>query len=237
LNLVKLLDWDSSFFGFPVGMVKAELVSGKVEAAVREADAQKLRCTYLLVPARDPALLDEAQKHGFLVRDVRIELERSVLGHPAAMDGLRHGTPDDLQRLRPIASDRFKGTRFFADDGFSAERSAELYVEWLRQGLQGESGWVTLVTNDVHGFVVCQLSTASGTGRIGLIGVASDAAGQGVGSALLAGAGALFSNASLVTATVVTQGHNVAAQRLYQSHGYRTATAHIWLHRWRPYPQ
>lgn len=233
MNLVRILDWDSSFFGFPVGMLKADLVSGKVEAAVREADAHELRCTYLLAPASDHALLDEAQKHGFFVRDFRIELERPVAGHPTGMTGLRHGTPDDLEQLRPIASDRFEGTRFFADDGFSSERSVELYIEWLRQGLQGDRGWVTLVTNDTHGFVVCQLSTTSRTGKIGLIGVALDAAGRGVGSALLAGAGTLFSSASLVTATVATQGNNIAAQRLYQSHGYRTATAHIWLHRWR----
>jgi ribosomal protein S18 acetylase RimI-like enzyme len=33
-------------------------------------------------------------------------------------------------------------------------------------------------------------------------------------------------------ATVVTQGHNTAAQNLYQRHGYRTVRTSLWLHRW-----
>jgi hypothetical protein len=34
------------------------------------------------------------------------------------------------------------------------------------------------------------------------------------------------------TATVVTQGRNVAAQRTYQGAGYRTSRTSLWFHRW-----
>lgn len=233
MRLAERLEWDSAFFGFPIGMVKEGIKPSEIESAVREADERELRCTYLLAPANDQALLDSAQRHGFLVRDVRVELDRSVSGHPAAMTGLRRAGCEDLSQLRPIARERFRGTRFFADDRFSADRSADLYVEWLCKGLRGERGWVALVTEDARGFVLCELSPSSRTGTIALIGVASDATGRGLGSALIAGAGAIFSEASLLTATVVTQGHNVAAQRLYQTHGYRTAGVYLWLHRWR----
>jgi hypothetical protein len=33
-------------------------------------------------------------------------------------------------------------------------------------------------------------------------------------------------------ATVVTQGRNVVAQRLYQSMGFKTSTLHCWHHLW-----
>ena len=234
MSLIELLEWDSSFFGFPIGRIKGGVRPNEIEPAVREADERNLRCTYLLAPASDHALLDIAQRNGFLVLDVRIELEREVAGHAASMTGLRRGSIEDLAQLRSIARESFRQTRFFADDGFPPERSAELYVEWLCKGLRGDSGSIVAVSNDTRGFILCELSPSSGKGMIGLVGVASDIAGQGMGSALVAGAGTLFSDASLRIATVVTQGHNVAAQRLYQKYGYRTTRVHFWLHRWRP---
>lgn len=232
MTLVELLEWDSSFFGFPIGRVKDEIRTGQVESAVREADERGIRCTYLLVPADDQALLDAAQKHGFLVRDVRVELDRAVAGHATALNGLRHADLQDLATLRPIARERFQRTRFFADPGFSAERCADLYVEWLSRALRGEPGWKALMTEDARGFIVCELNPQSSVGAIVLIGVATSATRQGLGSSLVSGAGSLFLDASLLKATVVTQGHNVAAQRLYQAHGYRISRVDYWLHRW-----
>ncbi|MBA3807995.1 MAG: GNAT family N-acetyltransferase [Solirubrobacterales bacterium] len=233
MSLVEELAWDSSFFGFPIGKVAEGIAVGDVEAATKEADQHALRCVYMLVAADDHALLDSSQRHGFLVRDVRVELARRVEGHPATLRGLRRGSVDDLERLAPIARERFAGTRFHADSGFPRGRSADLYVQWLRRGLAGEGSWLALVAEDYSGFVVCDLGLTSGTGSIGLLGVAADAAGRGVGSSLLAGAGAVFTEAALTTAQVVTQAHNIAAQRLYQANGYRTARTQVWLHRWR----
>jgi ribosomal protein S18 acetylase RimI-like enzyme len=118
------------------------------------------------------------------------------------------------------------------DRGFPEERSSELYVEWLKKGLHSEGDLVTLVTDDSSGFITCRLKQALGVGFIDLIGVASSAGGKGVGSSLLAGAGCLFSTASLSAARVATQAHNIPAQRLYQAHGYRTRGVDLWLHRW-----
>jgi dTDP-4-amino-4,6-dideoxy-D-galactose acyltransferase len=232
VNLIERLEWDSSFFGFPIGKVKEGVGPNEIEPVVREAGKCNLRCIYLLAPANDYALLDKAQMSGFLVRDVRIELEREVSGHEASEIGLRRGTVEDLAYLSSIARESFRHTRFFADYGFPPDRSAELYVEWLRLGLEGRDGWEALVSENARGFVVCRVDRSSGIGSIVLIGVASDATKKGLGSALMAGAGAMFVRSSLQTATVVTQGSNVAAQRLYQAHGYRTSQTHLWLHRW-----
>jgi ribosomal protein S18 acetylase RimI-like enzyme len=232
VSLIEDLGWDSAFFGFQIGRVKPEVAPEQLESVAREADEKQFRCIYLLVSASDHALLESAQRHAFLVRDVRVELERSVAGHSADMNGLRPGSVDDLAELAPIARERFRGTRFFADAGFPGERSRELYVEWLRQALRSEGDLVSLVTRDSSGFVACRLSPASGVGSIELIAVAPSAGGKGLGDILVAGAGALYTNASLTTARVVTQGHNLVAQRLYQAHGYRTRSVHLWLHRW-----
>jgi dTDP-4-amino-4,6-dideoxy-D-galactose acyltransferase len=232
VSLVRELEWDSSFFGMPIGRLRDGLAAEDVPIAVREADARQYRCVYLLAPAGDSCLIDAAQANGFMLRDVRVELQQPVLGHPADMAGLRPGGMDDFQQLAPIALERFRNTRFFTDTNFPHKRSAELYLEWLRNGLTTDPKRKTLVSLDGHGFVVCRLDPSSSGGSIELIGVAEHAAGRGVGSTLIAGAGTLFALASLMTATVVTQGHNIAAQRLYQRNGYRTSAMSLWLHRW-----
>jgi len=234
LSAIEPLAWDSAFFGFAIGRVRPEVEAGELGAALREADEEGLRCLYLLAAADDHLLLQSAQRHGFLVRDVRVELERPVAGHASAMDGLREAQPGDRPRLAAIARESIRGTRFLADDGFPRERAHELYVEWLERGLEPGASHGALTDEELVGFVTCGLDRHAGVGSIELIAVAPGARGKGVGGRLMAGAGALFAGASLETATVVTQGHNIAAQRLYQACGYRISSVKLWLHRWRP---
>jgi dTDP-4-amino-4,6-dideoxy-D-galactose acyltransferase len=236
MSLIETLEWDSAFFGISIGQVRGSANPGDLELIVEEAEEREIECTYLLAPADDYAFLDLAHQQGFLLRDVRVQLERSVAGHPARTAGLRRGQSDDLAELSEIARESFRSTRFFADARFPRERSSALYVSWLRRGLGAEPGWIALVTRDLSGFVLCHLDPSSGTGAISLIGVASRAAGRGVGTNLVAGAGSVFEGAALTRATVVTQGHNVAAQRLYQANGYRTCGILLWLHRWKSSP-
>lgn len=234
MSLIEQLEWDSAFFGIPVGRVRSEVGVDEIAAVIGEAEQRKLRCVYLLVPADNSRLVTVAEECGFRVREIRVELQRSVAGHPARIDGLRVGSLEDLSVLAPIARSRIRGTRFFADDHFASERAAELYVEWLRRGLTDTTERQTLVDGNNRGFVVCHKDVASGIGTIELIAVDQDAAGRGLGKSLIAGAGAVFRESRMHTATVVTQGSNINAQALYQSCGYRTAKMFYWLHAWSP---
>jgi dTDP-4-amino-4,6-dideoxy-D-galactose acyltransferase len=232
MGLVEQLQWDSAFFGLPIGRVSDDVAPSEVASAVREADDLQLCCVYLCVAAHDHALIESAQEQGFLLRDIRVELARAVDGHPSSMTGIRAGRLDDMSWLTPIAQERFPDSRFFVDKGFPRSRSREFYVEWIRRGLTTEPRRQTLVTQDRLGFVVCGLEFPSRIGSIELIGVAEGAGGDGLGTSLIAAAGAFFIESSMITAQVVTQGSNIAAQRLYQASGYRTTATSLWLHRW-----
>ncbi len=232
MSLVEQLDWDSSFFGLPIGRVGDAATAEDIGGVVREATDRNLRCIYLLASADDHTLIESAQEHGFMVREVRVQLDRPLTGHSMGIDGLRVGQPEDLSRFEQVVRDRLRGTRFFADPQFPTDRGEALYVEWLRRGLNDKSNRRTLVTDDASGFVVCHHDPRSRLGRIELIGVAADASGRGLGDSLMAGAGTVFQQARMNKVMVVTQGHNVPAQRLYQRHGYRTTKTSLWLHRW-----
>lgn len=232
VSLIDELDWDSSFFGVPIGRVGDGVSVTEIPDVPGEARRHGFECVYLLASAEQGEIAVAAEQVGFRVREIRVELQRTVAGHPMRAGELRPGGVGDLERLAPIARERFRGTRFFNDEHFLRERSAELYVEWLRRGLTDRRERQTLVAAEDRGFVVCHCDTVSGVGTIELIGVSEAAAGRGLGKTLMAGAGALFAERSLTSAKVATQGGNLDAQRLYQACGYRTAKTALWLHLW-----
>jgi dTDP-4-amino-4,6-dideoxy-D-galactose acyltransferase len=62
--------------------------------------------------------------------------------------------------------------------------------------------------------------------------MAEDARGGGLGRELVRAALTRIAESGAREASVVTQGANVAAQRLFQACGFRTASTKLWFHRW-----
>jgi dTDP-4-amino-4,6-dideoxy-D-galactose acyltransferase len=85
-------------------------------------------------------------------------------------------------------------------------------------------------------YITCQLDREASEGqlegRIGLLTVGSEARGWGVGQALVQAALDWFWKQGCHRVLVATQGANLAAQRLYQKEGVRTASALLQHHRW-----
>ncbi len=228
------LPWDSEFFGFPIGRVADRVESDALAEAVARADADGIRCLYYLVAAGDLGTLHGALSHGFKPYDVRVEFERRLDSPdlPDAAVAVREAEPRDEPVVATLAARTSFATRFTRDGHFPRGRIPLLYAEWVRRGLMSGSARRVLLAEPAAGFVVCGLPTGESTGSIELIGVDSDSAGRGIGRALVAQAHSIMVAAGCERATVVTQGDNIPAQRLYQSLGYRTLTVAWWLHRW-----
>ena len=80
----------------------------------------------------------------------------------------------------------------------------------------------------VAGFVTCHVDGTKGS--IGLIAVDERARGKGLGAALVLSANSWFREAGVSSVTVVTQGANLPAQRLYQAAGFASQAVEIWFH-------
>lgn len=227
------LPWDSQFFGFPIGRITGRSSDTLAESVAR-ADADGVRCLYYLISAGDVAALHAALRHGFSPYDIRVEFERRLdAPDPAdASVALREAELDDERLIVDLAADTVSATRFTRDEHFPRDRIPLLYGEWVRRGLRSGSGRRVLLAEPAAGFVVCGLASDESTGSIELIGVDSRFARRGIGRALARRAHAVMVEAGCERATVVTQGDNVPAQRLYQSLGYRTLAVAWWLHRW-----
>lgn len=223
----RLLPWDSEFWAFRIGRVEAETLDESCADAVATWAAEHdVRCTYFLARGGDAGSAAVAARSGHRYVGVRVELDRAPeqLGH-----SLRRWTNDDLPRLRAIARASHRDTRFYVDPGFPDERCDDFYDTWIVRSCEGWADEV-LVEPDGAGYVSCHLD--AGTGSIGLIAVAEEARGRGVGLELVRGAIAWLSEAGAERLTVVTQGHNVAAQRTFQRGGFRTSGVDLWFHGW-----
>jgi len=181
------------------------------------------------VPAADTAQAQRAEAEGFRLTDVRVTLDAPAVTSEPAVRPVRE---DDVARLRAIARSSHDDTRFYADERFPRERCDELYDTWIRRSCEGWADVVLVAerAGEAAGYVSVHRRESSGS--IGLIGVDEAWRGRGVGEALVRGALAWCADADLPRCTVVTQGRNVAAQRLFERCGFRTSAVDLWFHKW-----
>jgi dTDP-4-amino-4,6-dideoxy-D-galactose acyltransferase len=231
----RLLDWDTAFFGRRIGRCDARsLTPAAADQAVQWAAANAVECLYLLLPATDGDSHHQAERVGFLRVDDRYTYGRALAQVATAPPAtVRPFRPADLPVLEVVAGESHTDTRFFADPRFDRERARELYRRWVVRDCSERPADV-LVADDrgrAEGYVTCDRA-ADGGGQIGLIAVSGTARGRGLGAALVAAALARFAAAGLGDCTVVTQGRNQSARRLYERAGFELRRAEVWFHRW-----
>ena len=218
----RVLDWDSEFWGVRI----AQLSSVDEDGWAQE---QGVACAYLLVPSADAGQAHRAEAAGYRLMDVRVELDVPVTGCPAAVRPHREA---DVDRLRTIARTNHRDTRFYADPRFPRDRCDEHYDTWIRRSCEGWADAVLVADADGKAAGYVSVHRRADHGSIGLIGVDGSARSRGLGEALVRGALDWCARDSLPECRVVTQGRNVAAQRVFQRCGFRTRSVGLWFHKW-----
>jgi len=229
-----LLDWDSEFWGAPIGRVEGGVLDQERLRAVDEwAAATGVACVYFLADSSDASSAHVAEDGGFRLMDLRVELRRPTAGDETTGD-LRTAGPADLDALRTIARASHGVTRFYADPHFPDDRCDDLYDTWITRSLEGWADGVLVAEVDERpiAYVSCHLDSAAGAGSIGLIAVDEAARGGGVGVALSRGAVAWCRDRGAQEMSVVTQGRNAAALRTFQRAGFLVDSVGLWFHKW-----
>jgi dTDP-4-amino-4,6-dideoxy-D-galactose acyltransferase len=217
---------------------------------------EQVECLYLLADAADFETAPLAEAAGFRLVDVRVTLERRTGAawhgeagpgaggerrEPAADPSLlvRPAVPADLPELRRIAAASHRDSRFYHDPHFGRARCDELYATWIEKCCADPAGAVLVaeLKDKPCGYITLDVAAGgegriAGEGRIGLFAVGEAAQGRGVGGLLIAAAFDWFAGRGAGTVSVVTQGRNVRAQRIYQRFGMLTRSLELWYHRW-----
>jgi dTDP-4-amino-4,6-dideoxy-D-galactose acyltransferase len=234
----RFLDWDSRFFGRRIGKVTVTRLERRtMDEIVAWRARYAIDCLYLLADPADPTTVRLAERQRFRLVDLRVTLARNVDRPPDSPDGgpavIRPFRPDDVPALRAIARISHRDSRFYHDGTFSPSQCGALYETWIENSCHGYADHVLVadVQDRAVGYVSCHLRDAA-LGQIGLFAVASEAQGKRVGQSLAIGALRWFAGQRRREVSVVTQGRNAAAQRLYQRCGFLTSAVELWYHGW-----
>lgn len=243
-----LLTWDSDFWGMPIGRVLGnELTPAGLAEIDRWCSRRSIACLYFLASGNDPATVRAAEDGGFRLTDTRVTLgrpsERLAPGAPPPSSAgvtIRPSDTSDIEPLKRIAAVSHRDTRFYFDIHFPPITCQLLYERWIETSCAGYADRV-LVADEGGlpiGYVTCHLPAGSDVaGRIGLLGVAPHARGQGIGRRLVMSALNWFGDTQVEAVTVVTQGRNIGAQVVYQRCGFVTLSQLLWYHKWYRLPE
>jgi dTDP-4-amino-4,6-dideoxy-D-galactose acyltransferase len=206
--------------------------------------SEQIEVLYFLTRADCISSIQAAQEFGFRLTDIRMTLGitqscRTLTSSCTQPDQLliRPAVSGDLPALEAIARRSHRDSRFFADPRFPRSKAEDLYATWIRLECGGKANLVMVATTHDEapvGYVSCHLDSVSGSGQIGLFAVHESARGKGVGAKLLHATLDWFWKNGAKQLSVVTQGRNIAAQRLYQRCGFSTKDVQLWFHYWAP---
>lgn len=230
------LDWDSCFFGLRIARVNGNRLDPLRAAEILHWSRHEAPdCLYFLADV-DDATIRLAEQHHFRLVDIRVTLAAQISDTNAANwkpDRVREAVAEDVPALSEIAGRSHRDTRFYQDGGFPRRLCDEMYRVWIQKSCRGYADVVLVAEHDSRpaGYISCHLKQ-DGIGQIGLVGVDDGARNLGLGRQLVRSALRWFRERETREVTVVTQGNNIAAQRLYQSSGFLTSAVQLWYHLW-----
>lgn len=233
----KFLPWDSQFFGCRIASVEGHRLTGGALFDIEQwCKASQIDCLYFLTDFEDQETIRLAEENLFRLVDIRLTLTATLPdlpGVPSSAKRVRLGNEHDIPALRSIARSSHTSTRFYFDASFPRARCDALYETWIEKSCRGYADvvFVPELNGRPVGYLSCHLRP-DGTGNIGLVGLAFEARGMEIGAELVQAAQNWFLERRVRQVTVVTQGRNLAAQRLYQRCGFCTHALELWYHRW-----
>jgi dTDP-4-amino-4,6-dideoxy-D-galactose acyltransferase len=232
------LDWDSNFFGCRIARVIPHKLDPKtVTTTLRWCKDSQIDCLYFLADAEDDTTIRLAEKHKFHCVDIRITFERRLkdIGNEGDdfTGNIRPSKAEDIIPLRDIARFSYRDTRFYSDTKFPTQLADALYETWIEKSCNGYADVVLVAEDDgkAVGYISCHRLDET-QGQIGLVGVHSDWRGKRIGQVLVNQSLQWFAGRGMTHVSVVTQGRNIPAQRLYERCGFLSSTLQIWYHRW-----
>jgi ribosomal protein S18 acetylase RimI-like enzyme len=233
LNVDRLI-WDSGFLGLSVGRATLDGPGVSLAEVRGLLERESLDLLYVSCLAPLPTELDR-----FHIVD-QVRYSGSVL----PIQPTRFGQNDPRISEHPLDEadeSLFQRTleagwssRFQLDRNFSHGKFEQLYRIWINRSCLREIAdkvfWI-LDGSDVSGFITAKVDGK--VCRIGLIAVAANCQGQGLGKALMWSTAQFAQDRGCSTLEVVTQAVNHAAIRLYESFGLSRVETRHWYHFWR----
>ncbi len=237
--LCECLDWDSDFFDRRIArIIVGRLQQEAMSRIMKWCRSQQIDCLYWLADADDLVTVRLAEDNRFRMVDIRVTLEKQLEGvlglEKRVVDpAVRFCAPHDVATLKDIARVSHRDSRFYYDPNFPVSRCNAFYEVWIEKSCAGYANVVLIAEcqGQPVGYITCDLLDHH-DGRIGLFAVSAEVRSEGFGEKLIKQSLRWFVEQGIESVSVVTQGRNCGAQRLYQKCGFLSRSVQVWYHRW-----
>ncbi len=239
-QLCQKLEWDSGHFGINIGFISCLRLTPNIEKHIKKfIRKEKIDMLEYLCNCHDRESVLTSEKSGYSFVDMRFTFEQ-FLQNKKKIEGRENysvckGGDLDIEKLRKIATDIYKYSRYYFDENFDRDKVIRFYVDWAEKAIRGTFDDYAYVLHDYNepiGFCTIK-KTRKNAAKIGLFGMDSQYAGKGLAKHLLdTSLQKLREEEGVGYVEVVTQGRNYAAQRLYQKCGFITKSTELWYHKW-----
>lgn len=238
-NKVIHLEWDSNFFGFPIGRIYANgLTEEPLRKGLESAKPGNMEFVELFCDASDDESIDSSEKLGFHLADLRITLKK-ILGGDVSEDRVlkdlifKKANSEDIDRLKTVSSGLFKDSRYYRYQKFDKKNIDLMFQIWIEKSARGEfDDELYCLYNEMDILAFCSLKYKGNAAAIGLFGVNRAYQGKGLGSLILKRLFHLLYKRRVTDVVVITQGKNSEALHLYQKNGFCVAVITLCYYKW-----
>jgi dTDP-4-amino-4,6-dideoxy-D-galactose acyltransferase len=237
-NNYKILNWDSQFFGYKIAAIQANnLKLEDLKKIITKLKSQNVKLTYCFAdPADELSNFSFKSVSGLLVdKKVTFFKEISETDNITGSQYIKSYNRDYVSdKLKSIALQSGKYSRFNVDPNFKNREFEKLYIEWISKSVQKEIANEVLVyyeNGDEKGLIT--LGLKDNYGSIGLLAVDEKERGKSIGKKLVHSALKYFKKKKANTVEVVTQIENKGACGFYESLGFEVKSLvniyHLWI--------
>src|SRR4030042_1363351 len=188
--MYKHLNWDSDFFGFPTARIDGDFIKPEIlEKILNQLILKNYRLVYLFTNSSNLEIIKYIQKLGGKLVDEKItfRLQLTSFRNVQYDDNIiSYQIQEPNKELNELAIESGKYSRFRIDNGFSKGIYEKLYTQWITNStlrLIADEVFVYQTGNKIKGMIT--LSEKQQVGSIGLIAVAQDSQGLGIGKKLV----------------------------------------------------
>ena len=230
-NEIKRKDWDSDFFNLNVGYVEQPSFNSDDISLIQ--DNNQFDVIYLF---SESSILDNVLSKDQFYYDQKVTLEKRLISkkienkeHPI------HLTEEHKEEILPLCVEAGKYSRFKLDPYFSEQQFLSLYEMWCDNSLNNQFADLSIGLKNADGQIsgILTLAFKETTCHIGLIAVAPNQQGLGIGSRLLNLAEFISLEKGCDCIHVPTQLINAQALSFYEKNGFKRIKVEHIYHLWK----
>lgn len=219
--------WDSDFFGFPIGEC---IIDCNFQEKELDIYKKKFKLFYLY---SQQSIENANFQHTSTRAEFLREISKSEIINSSKEIRKVGISFEEIQMLKNLALLSGEFSRFKTDLNFKNGEFVNLYYEWILKSVKNYQEISTFgyyQDNEILGFITLERKDSVYT--IGLLGVALNQRGKGIGKALVNQCIYETQKCGIEKLFVVTQGENQAAISLYENHKFErinyTYIYHLW---------